>query len=72
MNTVTYSSFTEDTKHYLDIIDASHQEIVVLKDKKPAFRVLPINSEEPSNLLKNSILFEADLLSPINDSWEVE
>lgn len=72
MNTVSYNAFTENSKLYLDGIVASNQEIVILKDKKPVFKVLPINTNNSSNLLKDSILFEADIVSPISDTWEAE
>ena len=58
MNTVTYTSFNENSKHYLDSIDSSNQEIIIMKNKKPAFKILQINPQQSDNLLKNSILYE--------------
>jgi len=56
MNTVTYTFFNENSKHYLDSIDSSNQEIIIMKNKKPAFKILPINPQNSGNVLKNRYL----------------
>ena len=46
------------------------QEMVLLTDQgKPLARVLPFPAPA-TNPLKNSIVFEADLISPIDERWE--
>lgn len=71
MNTVSYKNFYENPKHYLDNI-FQHEEIIILKNKKPAFKIIPLTNEDFVNPLKNSIVFEDDILSPINDNWDSE
>lgn len=71
MNTVTYKNFYENPKKYLDNI-ILNEEVIILKNKKPAFKIIPLSSEDIVNPLKNSILYEGDILSPINDNWDSE
>ena len=71
MNTVTYSNFNENSKYYLENLVKSNEEIIILKNKKPAFRIIPVNTNKPANILKDSIVFEEDIVSPTNENWEV-
>jgi hypothetical protein len=71
MNTVTYSAFNENSKQYLDRISSNNQEMIILKNKKPAFKISPFN-DKSNNPLKNSIKFEKDIISPINEKWDLE
>jgi len=46
------------------------QEVVLLTDQgKPLARVLPFPAQA-ANPLKDSIVFETDLISPIDERWE--
>jgi prevent-host-death family protein len=71
MNTVTYSKFNENSKRYLDEIVKTHGDIVIIKNGKPFFRILPIINRT-KNPLKNSILYEEDIISPIAEDWKSE
>ncbi len=45
------------------------QEVILLTDQgKPLARVLPLRAPT-SNPLKDSIVFETDLISPIDERW---
>ena len=47
------------------------QEVVLLTDQgKPLARVLPFPAQAATNPLKDSIVFETDLISPIDERWE--
>ena len=72
MNTVSYNNFNENAKHYLDSMDGSDEEIIILKNKKPAFKISPLNSKKTVNILKNSIVFERDIISPSAEKWDSE
>jgi len=37
-----------------------------MKNGKPFFKILPVNE----NKLKDSIIFESDIVSPIDEKWE--
>lgn len=72
MNTVTIANFNENSKRYLDLISKNNEDIIILKNKKPLFKISPINKIPKTNLLKDSILFEDDIISPIDEKWEVD
>ena len=72
MNTVSYTSFNENSKHYLENIAKTNNEILILKNSKPLFRISLVKNPEPANILKGSIIFENDILSPIDDNWDSE
>lgn len=68
MNTVTYKDFYQNSKHFIDKI-LKNEEIIIIKNKKPAYKIIPIQQEDNINLLKDSIIFENDVISPINENW---
>jgi hypothetical protein len=72
MNTITYKSFTENSKHYLDSISDNNVEIIIIKNKKPAFKISTFKTAVSKYSLKNSIIFEKDIISPIEEKWESE
>ena len=72
MQTVTYSNFNENSKQYLDDILEKNHEIIILKNKVPVFKISNLQSKKTDNILKNSIIFEKDIISPIDDKWELE
>lgn len=72
MNTVSYASFNENSKHYLENIAKTNNEILILKNSKPLFRISLVKNPESANILKGSIIFENDILSPIDDNWDSE
>jgi prevent-host-death family protein len=61
----------------LSILTAVHEKketYVLTKHGKPIARVVPYSAEEPSssNSLKDSIVFEKDLVGPVGDVWEAD
>jgi hypothetical protein len=72
MCTVTYSNFNENSKRYLDDILRNNEEIVILKNKKPTLKISSLTSKIQENLLKNSIIDEGDLISPIDEKWSCD
>ncbi len=72
MNTVAYSAFNENSKQYLDRAIAANQEIILLKNRKPIFKISPFSANKIQSPLKDSIVFEEDIVSPIDEKWESE
>lgn len=50
-------------------LDVLHRILAVLKTSQPESAC---SSVSPVNPLKGSVLFETDLLSPIDESWDAE
>ena len=53
----------------LDEVAASGRPLIVTKRGKPVARVVPMG-ETPVKSLKGSIVWEGDLLSPIDVRWD--
>jgi prevent-host-death family protein len=52
----------------LDEVAETGEEIVITKRGKPVAKLAPI---KPPKSLKGSILYQGDVISPIDDAWEV-
>jgi prevent-host-death family protein len=71
--TIPAAQFKAKCLTLLDEVAATGQPIVVTKHGKPVAQVVPIRDEkEPLNPLKDSILYQEDLVSPILDPWEMD
>jgi prevent-host-death family protein len=53
----------------LDEVSETGQPILVTKRGKPVAQVVPVEGNEPPSL-KGSIVFEGDIISPIDTDWE--
>ena len=53
----------------LDRVSETGEELVVTKRGKPVARLLPA---EPPPSLKGSVVWEGDLIAPVDDAWEAE
>lgn len=65
----------EQLKIEIDSVDEGHLEIlhrIILAFQQPLPTSIP--SEKPSeiNPLKDSVIFEHDLISPIDEEWDAE
>lgn len=54
----------------LDEVASTHRSVIVTKRGRPVARVVPIDDTPPD--LTGSVLFEGDLLSPIDEKWDAE
>jgi hypothetical protein len=70
MNTITYTKFNEKPEYYMKEIFNTKEDTVILKNGKPYLKIYHIPENNKINPLKNSIIFEKDLISPINVDWE--
>ena len=50
----------------------THEVLVVTKHGKPVAQLVPVSQDisQSENPLKNSIVFEKDIVSPIDVKWE--
>jgi prevent-host-death family protein len=73
MSTISASSFKAKCLALLDEVAETGLPITVTKRGKPVARVVPIGEPEPTSLLGSvSYESEADLLAPIDDTWEAD
>lgn len=70
MNTITYTKFNKNPDYYLTEIFKTKVDSLILKNGKPYLKIFPVEENNLLNPLKNSIIFEKDLINPINVDWE--
>jgi len=67
--TISIIEFNQMPDYYLNKIELNQEDTIILKDGEPLFKILPLNKKSEINL-KNSIVFEGDLISPIESNWD--
>lgn len=74
MKRIAAGEFKAKCLALLDDVAKTHEQLIVTKHGKPVACVIPYLEEEQAvrNPLKGSVIFEADLVSPIETTWEVE
>lgn len=72
MKTVPATEFKTRCLALLSEVAENHETLIVTKHGKPVARVLPYAAQSDVNPLKDSVLFETDLVSPIDEAWDVE
>lgn len=71
MKTVPVGKFKTHCLSLLNEVTKTHESLVITKYGRPVARVVPFSSASNSgeNPLKNSIVFEKDLIDPIDVAW---
>ncbi len=72
MKTIPATEFKTRCLALLSEVAENHETLIVTKHGKPVARVLPYVAQSDVNPLKDSVLFETDLVSPIDDAWDAE
>jgi prevent-host-death family protein len=67
LNAVAACEFKARCRELLDLVAETGEELVVTKRRKAVARLVPV--EAP---LRNSVVWEKDLVSPVSDQWDVE
>lgn len=66
MKTIPTTEFKTRCLALLREVAENHETLIVTKHGKPVARVLPYSAPSDVNPLKDSVLFETDLVSPID------
>jgi prevent-host-death family protein len=74
MITIPAGEFKAKCLALLDNVAQTHEKIIITKYGKPVAQLVPleIDIENHENLLKDSILFEKDIISPSGEEWDAE
>lgn len=71
MKVVPAGQFKTHCLALLDQVKTTHETLVVTKYGKPVARIVPYtSSESEKNPLKGSVVFEDDLISPVDVEWD--
>ena len=66
--TIPAGKFKAQCMALLDEVALTRKQIVITKRGKPVAKIVPIQEQEPASLLA-SVLWEKDLVSPIDQDW---
>lgn len=73
MKTISISEFKKHCLSLIDTIRGTNEHITITKYGKPVAEVIPLDpSDLGENELAGSIIFEKDLVSPIDEGWEAD
>ena len=75
MQTMPISNFKAHALRVLDNLSKSKESIIVTKRGKPLVKIIPFESPEKKQipgLLADTNVFEGDILSPIDEAWNVD
>jgi prevent-host-death family protein len=74
MKTIGASKFKAECLALLDRVAETHEPIVVTKWGKPVATLVPYTSNVrvKGNPLKHSVVFEKDIVAPLDEKWDAE
>ena len=74
MQTIKASEFKAKCLSLMDRVNENNEEIIITKNGKPVSRLVPYVYKVDTlfGLHKNAISSLDDLISPVNEEWEVE
>lgn len=72
MKTVPATAFKTHCLALLSEVAENHETIIVTKHGKPVAQVVPYTTQEVVNPLKDSVVFETDLVTPIDETWDAD
>ncbi len=70
MKTISAANFKAKCLALMDKVQHSKEPLVVTKHGKPVVKIIPFAESEVENPLKGSVVFEKDLVSPLDVTWE--
>ena len=71
--TIPAGEFKAKCLKLLDQVAANRQPLIITKRGKPVAQITPIPAEEwidPVGAMRGSVLWEGDIISPIDVEWE--
>ncbi len=71
MKTVAIDQFKAKCLHLIKEVADSKEQIIITKNGKPLVQLMPVThvASEARKKLLGSVLFEKDILSPIDAEW---
>lgn len=73
MKTIQAGKFKAQCLALLDEVAQTHEDLIITKHGKPVAKLVPydLEKETDSAPLRNLATFVGDIISPIEDEWEV-
>ena len=70
MKVININDFKNASSNLLQEVITSQETIIITQQEQPVLQILPYSSKLNVNPLKNSIVFEKDIVAPIDEVWE--
>lgn len=72
MKTVAVAEFKAKCLALVEQVRSRRERVIITKYGEPVAEVIPIHSQKSTkdHELRNSVIYEGDLLSPIDVEWE--
>jgi prevent-host-death family protein len=67
--TIAAGEFKAKCLAILDEVNRTRRGIVVTKRGKPVARIVPVDDADARASLKGSVVYEGDLVSPLDEGW---
>jgi prevent-host-death family protein len=67
--TIPAGEFKAKCLAILDEVNKTRRGVIVTKRGKPVARIVPVEDAAAKTSLKGSVVYEADLVSPIGEPW---
>lgn len=74
MRIIKASEFKAKCLHLMDLVNQTHEEIIITKNGKPVSRLVPYHKQVNSlfGLHKNSIKSHDDLITSTGEEWSAD
>lgn len=72
--TVSKAQFKAQALHFLRQVEKKKQPVVITHAGKPVVKVVPYKEESTEDILKSlrgTVIYHGDIISPIDEDWEV-
>lgn len=71
--TIAIGEFKAKCLALLERVNAKRERFVITKRGRPIAQVIPLQKQgdDPAKKLRGTLLFEKDIISPIDESWDV-
>ena len=70
MKMISMNEFQNAYSTLLQEVITLRESFVITQQEQPVVRISPYSPEPNDNPLKNSIVFEKDIIAPIDEVWE--
>ncbi len=72
---IAAGKFKAECLRLMDHVHETHEEIIITKRGRQIAKLVPIGGNPEKNIygwMKDSVIFEDDIISPIEEKWDVE
>ena len=72
---IAAGKFKAECLRLMDLVNETHEEIIITKRGQKVAKLVPIEPTPKKKIygwMKGSVMFEEDLMAPIEEKWDAE